>query len=242
MRIGELASWAGVTPRTIRHYHNIGLLPEPLRSANGYREYAMSSVLQMVRIRRLVELGFRLDEIRRIVAGSAEQSLDDALEDLDRHLAVQQRRISDKRAAIAALRTNGDDDPRQLAEVVGALAAAIESDGVDVELESWLLATVGSIAGMSVARVREATTVALGDAEQVRAIRSLVERFAALADVDATASEVARLADDIAGSAGDGTAGPGATTGVLGAVSSGLAPAQARCLEIMLARLHGGAA
>lgn len=39
MRIGEFAELVGVTTRTVRHYHHIGLLPEPDRSANGYRIY-----------------------------------------------------------------------------------------------------------------------------------------------------------------------------------------------------------
>jgi len=41
MRIGELAAIAGVTTRTVRHYHRIGLLPEPERQSNGYREYSL---------------------------------------------------------------------------------------------------------------------------------------------------------------------------------------------------------
>ncbi|MFD0852085.1 MerR family DNA-binding transcriptional regulator, partial [Actinomadura adrarensis] len=39
MRIGELAALVGVSTRTVRHYHHLGLLPEPERRANGYREY-----------------------------------------------------------------------------------------------------------------------------------------------------------------------------------------------------------
>lgn len=245
MRIGELASWARVTPRTVRYYHGVGLLPEPSRTASGYREYAIPDLLGILRIRRLVGLGLRLDEIRRIVVGSSDQSLDDALDELDRRLAVQQRLIAEQRADIAALRTTGDDDPRLLAEIVGALATAVEADRVDVELQSWLLATVGSIGGMSIAQVWDAAEVVLGDAEQLRAIRSALERFAALADADVNESEVARLADDISGSAvtpDARMAGPVERAGVLGAVSHELAPAQARCLELMIARLNGGAA
>jgi len=39
MRIGELATLVGVSTRTVRHYHHVRVLPEPTRSANGYREY-----------------------------------------------------------------------------------------------------------------------------------------------------------------------------------------------------------
>lgn len=57
MPIGELASAAGVTVRTVRHYHSVGLLPEPAKRPNGYREYGTRDLL---RIRRLVALGLTL--------------------------------------------------------------------------------------------------------------------------------------------------------------------------------------
>ncbi|MFD4239350.1 MerR family DNA-binding transcriptional regulator [Streptomyces sp. NPDC058542] len=38
MRIGEIAALHGATPRGVRHYHHLGLLPEPLRLSDGYRE------------------------------------------------------------------------------------------------------------------------------------------------------------------------------------------------------------
>ncbi len=41
MRIGEIAGIVGVSTRAVRHYHRIGLLPEPPRRANGYREYTL---------------------------------------------------------------------------------------------------------------------------------------------------------------------------------------------------------
>jgi DNA-binding transcriptional MerR regulator len=41
MRIGELAGLVGISTRAIRHYHRVGLLAEPARKANGYREYSL---------------------------------------------------------------------------------------------------------------------------------------------------------------------------------------------------------
>ena len=40
MRSNEVAKLAGVTVRTLRHYHQLGLLSEPPRRANGYRDYS----------------------------------------------------------------------------------------------------------------------------------------------------------------------------------------------------------
>ncbi|WP_291382750.1 MFS transporter [Demequina sp.] len=53
MRSAEVAQLAGVTPRTLRHCHRIGILPEPSRSANEYREYSPEQVARVIRIRRL---------------------------------------------------------------------------------------------------------------------------------------------------------------------------------------------
>jgi DNA-binding transcriptional MerR regulator len=63
MRIGELAGLAGISTRAIRHYHHVGLLPEPSRKANGYREYSLRDAVELARVRRLTELGLSLDEL-----------------------------------------------------------------------------------------------------------------------------------------------------------------------------------
>ncbi|WP_250007561.1 MerR family transcriptional regulator [Actinoplanes sp. M2I2] len=63
MRIGRLAALARVTSRTVRHYHQIGLLPEPERRSNGYREYTVLDLTKLLRIRHLVALGLPLDRI-----------------------------------------------------------------------------------------------------------------------------------------------------------------------------------
>lgn len=44
LTIGHLAAHTGVTVRAIRHYHHIGLLPEPERDASGYRRYGAPAV------------------------------------------------------------------------------------------------------------------------------------------------------------------------------------------------------
>ena len=39
LTISQLATYAGVTVRAVRHYHHVGLLPEPSRDGSGYRTY-----------------------------------------------------------------------------------------------------------------------------------------------------------------------------------------------------------
>jgi DNA-binding transcriptional MerR regulator len=71
MRIGELAGLVGISTRAIRHYHRVGLLAEPARTANGYREYSLRDAAELARVRRLTELGLSLDEVGDALAGSA---------------------------------------------------------------------------------------------------------------------------------------------------------------------------
>src|SRR6266542_919620 len=64
LTIGQLASYAGVTIRAVRHYHQIGLLLEPDRDASGYRTYDAAAVVRLIRIRTLAEAGVPLTRRR----------------------------------------------------------------------------------------------------------------------------------------------------------------------------------
>ena len=73
--IGQAAMEAGVTPRTLRYYEELGLLRPSAHSMGGARRYAEVDLARIARIRELQELmGFNLEEIRQIVA--AEDTLE----------------------------------------------------------------------------------------------------------------------------------------------------------------------
>jgi DNA-binding transcriptional MerR regulator len=67
MVIGELARRAGVSPRTVRFYEALGLLPAPPRSEGGYRLYGEDDLRRLRFVRRARELGLPLREIRRLL-------------------------------------------------------------------------------------------------------------------------------------------------------------------------------
>ena len=67
MRIGEVASQAGVNIETLRYYERRGLLPEPDREASGYRRYQDESVRVVRFIKRAQELGFSLADIEELL-------------------------------------------------------------------------------------------------------------------------------------------------------------------------------
>lgn len=96
MKSSELAELTGCTVRTLRHYHAIGLLPEPPRGANGYRDYGAEDLARVLRIRRLASLGFSLERIGRVMddmdanpADAAGVGASEALDELDRELKLQ---------------------------------------------------------------------------------------------------------------------------------------------------------
>jgi DNA-binding transcriptional MerR regulator len=63
LKIGQLASQAGVTVDTVRFYERRGVLPEPERRASGYRVYSASTVERLRMARQLQGLGLTLDEV-----------------------------------------------------------------------------------------------------------------------------------------------------------------------------------
>ncbi|MBG0855681.1 MerR family transcriptional regulator [Streptomyces spinoverrucosus] len=132
MRIGELAAAVGVTTRTVRHYHHLGLLPEPERLSNGYRDYTLRHAVVLARIRRLTELGLGLAEVRDVLADDAGRELAEVLEELDADLARQEAAIQERRARLRALLdaaelpAEGPVSP-ELAELFSGLAPASDS-------------------------------------------------------------------------------------------------------------------
>lgn len=67
MRIGEVADAVGVPTQTIRFYEREGLLPEPRRGPNGYRQYDNATLSTLAFIRNGQAAGLRLDEIATIL-------------------------------------------------------------------------------------------------------------------------------------------------------------------------------
>lgn len=68
LTVGEIAELAGVTVRTLHHYDELGLVSAQRRTESGYRLYGDAEVARLQEVLFFRELGFPLDEIRRIVA------------------------------------------------------------------------------------------------------------------------------------------------------------------------------
>jgi DNA-binding transcriptional MerR regulator len=67
-RISELARRTGFAPSTLRYYESVGLLPDPERTAAGYRVYDDTALERLGFIARAKQMGLALDDIAELVA------------------------------------------------------------------------------------------------------------------------------------------------------------------------------
>jgi DNA-binding transcriptional MerR regulator len=200
MRIGELAALVGVSTRAIRHYHHQGLMPEPERLPNGYREYRLGDAVALARIRRLGELGLSLDEIRDVLADDRGRELREVLLELDADLEREEQAIRERRDRLSRLLMEGElhadaTVSPQMAEVLRALRV----DGSRVaEIDRAVLALIDTRAGPderdALAKAFEPFTTP----EAAAQARDFYARLDALADADPADPRVAALADEMA--------------------------------------------
>ena len=140
LTIGRLASYAGVTIRAVRHYHQIGLLPEPERDASGYRTYGAVAVVRLIRIRTLAEAGVPLARIRELLDADPE-TFAAATTEIDRQLRAQIRALQEHRRRIARL---GSGDSLALPEEVVDYLDRLRATGapeamIAAERDAWIL-------------------------------------------------------------------------------------------------------
>lgn len=146
LRIGELARLVGVTAKTIRHYHEIGLLEQAQRSESGYRLYSTAHLRHLHRIKRLKDLGLPLRQIQDIFnADDPDAAVADSLEQLYANLTADVAAINDRLAHIKRFLADGPSlkrvvqsgetsTPFQLAQDRAYLAIGdIAMDVVEVE-------------------------------------------------------------------------------------------------------------
>ncbi|MGC0208223.1 MerR family transcriptional regulator [Streptomyces levis] len=114
VKIGDAAAFVGITPRAIRHYHEIGLLPEPVRGGDDRRRYGYEDMIRLLWIRRMADAGIALDDIRDAFSDSASADTDTGgdgiagtLERLEETLLAQEAELRRQRTAVQRMRTEG---------------------------------------------------------------------------------------------------------------------------------------
>ncbi|MCX5014183.1 MerR family transcriptional regulator [Streptomyces sp. NBC_00555] len=244
MRIGEIAALVGVTTRAIRHYHHVGLLPEPERRPNGYRAYSVRDAVLLARVRRLTELGLSLDEVRDVLADDAGRELADVLEELDADLARQEAEIGERRRRLAALLAAPPGEVEPLSPALAALLAkapATDSPAAAMDREHLTLLDASGPGG-------EELYAALGPLAADPAVLALYERLDALADAPVDDPRIPALAAELVAAVPDEVfaaipAGGAVVAGFKEALLAEYAPAQAevvrRVMEAFMERGRG---
>ncbi|UKY49913.1 MerR family transcriptional regulator [Streptomyces inhibens] len=259
MRIGELAALAGISTRAVRHYHHLGLLPEPARRANGYREYGLRDAVALARVRRLTELGLGLEEVRDVLADDAGRALHEVLAELDADLARQEEAIRTRRARIAALLRLAEEHgglpaegpvSEELAALFGRMArTAAERPGPEPamaakerEVLALMEATAGAEAGERLSALLGQATAEPGAMARVYEVYALLDELAGAEPDDPRVADAAQalsdcLPDAVAAEVGARAGEVGSwesaevSEGFMGAFFADFAPAQAEAVR-----------
>jgi DNA-binding transcriptional MerR regulator len=142
--IGDAAAFVGITPRTIRHYHQVGLLPERERGGDSRRRYGHEEIIRLLWIRRMADAGVALDDIRDAFVGGApggadvEDEIAGVLARLEGTLAAQEDELQRQRASVQRMRTLGSRlgllNGLVSGRLEGAPAGSLRQDDLDVLL------------------------------------------------------------------------------------------------------------
>lgn len=102
---GQIARLADVNMETLRYYERLELLPQPQRSASGYRLYTEEVLRQLIFIRNAKSCGFTLKEIKKALAksGTGEISLEDFIHMIDKKKERIRSEIAEKEAVLYLL-------------------------------------------------------------------------------------------------------------------------------------------
>ncbi|MFT4769436.1 MAG: MerR family copper efflux transcriptional regulator [Glaciecola sp.] len=117
MNIGDVSKHAGLPPKTIRYYEDIGLVT-PLRDTNGYRSFRASDIHKLAFLSRARGLGFTIENCRNLLAlwGDQTRASSDVRVIAKQHLAQIESKIADLQAIRDTLthlvhECAGDDRP-----------------------------------------------------------------------------------------------------------------------------------
>jgi DNA-binding transcriptional MerR regulator len=196
LTIGQLAAYAGVTVRAVRHYHQVGLLPEPERDASGYRTYGALAVVRLTKIRTLADAGVPLAKVGELLEADAE-TFAGAVQGIDKRLRGEIKRLQTNRKQIAQLAA-GDSlvlPPEVVAYLDRLRELGVSDRMVEAERDGWIL-----IAGRWPDRIPEWMPdkfAQLEDPRMVRLYRILGDSFEPEAD-DSHLEEVADILVEMA--------------------------------------------
>lgn len=151
VKIGDAAAFAGTTPRAIRHYHEIGLLPEPERGGDDRRRYGYEDMIRLLWIRKMADAGIALDDIRDAFTTSTDSGdgVAGILERLEETLSEQEAELRRQRTAVQRMRAEGSRMGLLSDFVTARLKSLPEGSLRQADLDSllvteWILGPLGA--------------------------------------------------------------------------------------------------
>jgi DNA-binding transcriptional MerR regulator len=194
LSIGEAARIAGVTTRAVRHYHAVGLLPEPARDSSGYRRYGAADLIALVRVTRLRALGVPIARIAERIGRDDESPLTSWIGELADELDAEIARLSAMRDTVRRLAaTHGLEAPGdQLAEALRA-AGRLGADDQLPRQELDAAALVDALHPRGIAGAVDDARDLLTDPAGRERSAELIEQFRAVT-ADTPAADRDRLA------------------------------------------------
>ncbi|HET6739653.1 MAG TPA: MerR family transcriptional regulator [Kribbella sp.] len=140
LTISQLAAYAGVTVRAVRHYHKIGLLPEAERDRSGYRSYDAAAVVRLIRVHTLADAGVPLARVQELLDAGTDE-FEAGVQEIDKSLRAEIRRLQDGRRRLARLAAG---DHLALPEPVVGYLDRLRSNGVSeryikMERDAWIM-------------------------------------------------------------------------------------------------------
>lgn len=171
VKIGDAAAFAGTTPRAIRHYHEIGLLPEPARGGDDRRRYGYEDMIRLLWIRKMADAGIALDDIRDAFAdvapaGGTGEGIAGILERLEATLVAQEAELQRQRTAVQRMRTEGSRAGLLSDGVTGRLTGLPEGSLRQADLDTLLVTE--RMLGPLVAAVQASRFIALATHPDLR--------------------------------------------------------------------------
>lgn len=140
LTISQLAAYAGVSVRTVRWYHQRGLLPEPGRDASGYRRYDSQAVIDLLRIKTLAGAGVPLARVAELLQAD-EEEFRTAVETIDAELGRTIAELQQRRADLAQLpsveRLCVPDEIAELLQLERTIG--ISERTIAMERDAWIL-------------------------------------------------------------------------------------------------------
>ncbi|MFE3998293.1 MerR family transcriptional regulator [Nocardioides sp. YIM B13467] len=140
LTISQLASYAGVTVRAVRHYHAKGLLVEPERDHSGYRRYDAAAVVDLIKIRILADAGVPLSRVKELL-DAGDEDFQKAVAEIDKRLRLEIRERQRHRERMAQL-ASGDSlalPPEAVSYLERLRELGIPERIIHGERDAWIL-------------------------------------------------------------------------------------------------------